>query len=136
MLEYKNAQLQLGGIRSQLSFFIDEALAKNSEAAICDRGTQGLKRVASRNAGCKKLSYEYITDKLDSQPDLFGHNQMLYRQSKSKFQTEMRVILEWMCQNLLFDSFEFVFWMTIIEQDNFDILIVREKTMLQSNLPL
>ena len=48
----------------------------------------------------------------------------------------MRVILEWMCQNLLFDSFEFVFWMTIIEQDNFDILIVRDKTMLQSNLPL
>ena len=97
MLEFQQTQLKTGSVKSQLAFFIDEALAMNNEPAICDKAMEGVRKMAVKNNGCKKLSFEYITDKLDSQPDLFGHNQMLYRQSKTKFQTEMRVILEWMC---------------------------------------
>lgn len=46
----------------------------------------------------------------------------------------MEEIVQWVCKNLLFDEFEFVFWLNIIEKDQFDIISVRTITGMGSHL--
>ena len=46
----------------------------------------------------------------------------------------MEDIIQWVCKNLLFDEFEFVFWLNIIEKDQFDIINVRTNTGMGSQL--
>ena len=42
--------------------------------------------------------------------------------------------LKWVCTNLLFDGFEFVFWLNLIDKPAFDILNVRDITGLGTEL--
>ena len=46
----------------------------------------------------------------------------------------MKDIVKWICKNLLFDTFELVFWLNIVDKDCFDILNVRQYTNLHSRL--
>ncbi len=36
--------------------------------------------------------------------------------------------IKWVCTNLLFDAFEFVFWLNLVDKPDFDILSVRSIT--------
>ena len=78
----------------------------------------------------QKLTFDSVKDKLNSQPDIFYHDAKYYKESRFIFKERMSDITKWICKNLLFDPFELVFWLTIIDKEAFDILAVRLYTGL------
>lgn len=42
----------------------------------------------------------------------------------------MQTSIKWVCEHLLFDPFEFAFWLTVMSQDEFDILLLRQRPQL------
>ena len=76
------------------------------------------------------FKYEKIVDNLKSQPDIFWAEQDFYIKSEQTFKMQMEEIFKWVSFNLLFDTFEYIFWLHLIQKDIFNILKVRYFTGL------
>ena len=83
---------------------------------------------------CYKLQFESVVDKLNSQPDLFTQDQSYYRQDKQTFNYWMFKIMQWVCTYLLMDPFEYCFMLHVLSKPEFDIIVIRDATQLQSAL--
>jgi len=46
----------------------------------------------------------------------------------------MEELIKWVCTSLLMDPFEYVFWLHILSQDAFDIIVVRDTTQMGHEL--
>lgn len=78
----------------------------------------------------EKLSFDSIQDKLRSQPDIF-FNKPPEKESRMQFKDRMTQIVKWLCIQLLFDPFELVYWLSIIDDEHFDILNMRQMTNIK-----
>ena len=78
----------------------------------------------AKNHLCYKLTYDSIIDKLKSQPDIFGHTNK-YLVSKQGYAVNMKNEMFRICCDLLLDEYEIVYWLTIIESPDFDVITVR-----------
>lgn len=122
-------------------FFIQEIFAQDREISMnLSKRKSGqsisLESDFDKPIICEKLWAESIKDKLDAQPDIFCNDPRYFRESPNLCRERMEDIIQWVCKNLLFDEFEFVFWLNIIEKDQFDIINVRSNTAMGSQLKL
>lgn len=72
-------------------------------------------------------------DRLKSESDIFCYHEDCYK-TPEQFRYMMSHTFKTICCNLLFDPWEFAFWLHIVNLDELDILRMRQKTGLNDYL--
>ena len=79
------------------------------------------------------LNYAYIQDRLKVENDIFCYHEDCYK-SPEEFRQMMTHLLKTICCNLLFDPWEFAFWLHLVNLNDLEILRMRQKTGLKEYL--
>ena len=72
----------------------------------------------------KKLTFDSIKDKLNAQPNLF-YNAPPAGETRFQFKDRMVGIMKWMCAQLLMSPYEIVHFITVFDDEFFDIINIR-----------